>query len=149
MGNLAVFWPHHAQKTAFFSKIRFNVSCDANTEFSHGVSNIFGINPYIESVFGSNPSLLGVDWIEIQLNFQPRNDHARRVGGRVGVCMGSKKCIFFEKKIMFGNDPKRPPKSSKRLPTSSKSLFPGPTVHSSELAPPSGPKPRIHENVMK
>jgi len=49
---------------------------------------------------------------------------------------------FLEKKF----DPKRFPKSSKRLPTSSKSLFPGPTVHSSELAPPSGPKHRIHES---
>ena len=44
-GNLAVFWPHHAQKTAIFSKIRFHVRCDVNIEFSHGVSNIFGINP--------------------------------------------------------------------------------------------------------
>ena len=49
---------------------------------------------------------------------------------------------FLEKKI----DPKRLPESSKRLPTPSKPLFPGPTVHSSELAPPSGPKHRIHES---
>ena len=45
VGSLAVFWPHHAQKTAIFSKIRFHVRCDVNIEFSHGVSNIFGINP--------------------------------------------------------------------------------------------------------
>ena len=45
VGNLAVFWPYHAQKTAFFSKIRFYVRWVIKIEFSDGVSNIFGINP--------------------------------------------------------------------------------------------------------
>ena len=147
----------------------------------------------MKSVFGSNPSLWGVDWHEIQPNFRPRNDHTRRVGGRVGVCMGVKKVNFFRNffyvrkwsqkasRIIHAtffaqirpSSPSLDPflrhiwwhlavfrlhhaqKTSifskkkfdpKRLPKSSKLSNSGPTVHSSELAPPSGPKHRIHES---
>ena len=80
----------------------------------------------------------------------PNSTEFTHFGPHFEACRGEFSCVlatpcsenldFLEKKF----DPKRLPKSSKRLPTSSKSLFPGPTVHSSELAPPSGPKHRIH-----
>ena len=94
--NSAVIWVHHVQKTAFFSQIRFHVRCDVNIVFLHRVRYIFGIIPYVTSVFGSSPSLWGVDWLEIQPNFRPRNYHTRRVVWRVCV-WASKKWNVFEK----------------------------------------------------
>ena len=94
VGNLAVFWPHHAQKTAIFSKIHFNVRCDVNLEFSHGVSNIFWNKSLCNKCFWKQSEPLRCRLARDAAQFPtPKLPHKK--GRGEGVCMGVKKVKFF------------------------------------------------------